>query len=77
MSFAQISYIEGHRYHTACAEEITGQEEEIYSHQRWEMLLEYNSSTQAQNMKPTPDPVPLHPVNTSFAFQPFADYSCS
>lgn len=77
MSFAQISYIEGHRYHTACAEEITGQEQEIYSHQRGETLLEYNSSTQAQDMKPTPGPGPLHPVNTSFAFRVFADSSCS
>lgn len=38
MSFAQISYIEGHRYHSACAEENTGQERKIYSHKRWDSV---------------------------------------
>lgn len=38
MSFAQISYIEGHRYHSACAEGNTGQERKIYSHKRWDSV---------------------------------------
>lgn len=38
LSFAQISYIESHRYHRGCAEESTGQEQKIYSHPWWENI---------------------------------------